>query len=227
MTNLARARVSLLLMAMTLTGLLVTGTKSEAAPVFVQMSLPPNGEFYSYSTLDATLTADDFVLGSTQSILAVTWQGENGPSGAPGPDAFHINFYADAANSPGTLVGSFTVGAANRSLAGYTIPDTGDLVYNYWANLGGAGFLATAGTRYWISIVNDAAVAPADLWTWAGVFGGSAAGSFNNGLTWFAQDAKPNFTLDAAPIPEPATLGLVAFGLIGLVRARRHGVART
>jgi len=189
------------------------------------MTVPPTAEFFSYSTLDSTLTADDFVLDSTASILAVTWQGENGPGGAPGPDAFHINFYTGA-TTPATLVGSFSVGVANRSEAGFTIPDTGDLVYNYWANLGGAGFLATAGTRYWISIVNDAVVDPVDLWTWAGTFNGTGAGSFNGGTSWFTQDAAANFTLDAAPLPEPATLGLVAFGLLGIVRARKVVVAR-
>jgi hypothetical protein len=213
-------RTALVSAALALTAWLACGTPAQAAPVFVQMTVPPTAEFFSYSTQDATLTADDFMLGSTTSILAVTWQGENGPGGAPGPDAFHILFYTGA-STPTTLVGSFNVGAANRSEAGFTIADTGDLVYNYWANLGGAGFLATAGTRYWISIVNDAVVDPVDLWTWAGGVNGLGAGSINGGASWFSQTAAPNFTLDAAPIPEPATLGLVAFGLIGLVRARK------
>jgi PEP-CTERM motif len=233
MTNGTRSRsritISTLLLSasLALTGLLACGTTTEAAPVFVQMTLPPVGEFFSYSILDGELTADDFVLGSTQTIQAITWQGENGPGGAPGPDAFHINFYTDPIGGAGSLVASFNLGAANRSEAGFTIPDTGDLVYNYWANLGGAGFVATAGTRYWISIVNDALVDPADLWTWAGGFNGTAAGSFNNGASWFTQDASLNFTLNNAQLPEPATLGLVAIGLIGIARARaqrRSGV---
>jgi len=200
---------------------LVMSAAAEAAPVFVQMTVPPTGEYYSYSQPgSAVLTADDFVLGSSATIEAVTWQGANSPAGAPGPDAFRILFYTDPID-PSSLVASFDVGAANRSDSGSTI-GAGDVLYNYWANLGGAGFIATAGTRYWISIVNDELVAPIDYWTWAGGPNGSMAGSFNNGQNWFSQEGSTNFTLDSAPIPEPATLSLVAIGLVGLSRARKR-----
>jgi len=198
----------------------VMASAAEAAPVFVQMTVPPTAEYYSYSQPgSAVLTADDFVLGSSATIQAVTWQGANSPAGAPGPDAFRILFYTDPID-PSSLVASFDVGAANRSDSGSTI-GAGDVLYNYWANLGGAGFSATAGTRYWISIQNDEVVTPIDYWTWAGGPNGSMAGSFSNGQTWFSQPGSTNFTLDSAPIPEPATLSLVAIGLVGVIRARR------
>jgi hypothetical protein len=218
--NTLRAFVSA---SLALATVLVVGSTSEAAPLFVQMTVPPTAEWYSYSQPgSAILSADDFVLGSTGTIQAVTWQGENSPAGAPGPDAFRILFYTDPIN-PASLVASFDVGAANRSEAGSTI-GAGDVLYNYWANLGGAGFTATAGTRYWISIVNTEVVDPIDYWTWAGGPDGTMAGSFSNGQNWFSQPGSTNFTLDSAPIPEPATLTLVALGLVGLVRARRVGV---
>jgi PEP-CTERM motif len=208
------------LVSLALAMLLVSGAAAQAAPLYVQMTVPPDGEFFSTSQLlSGVYTADDFVVGTSGDVLAVTWQGENGPNGAPGPDAFHINFYSDPIGS--LLIGSFNVGAANRSLAGGL--NGSDVLYNYWANLTGAGFPVVAGTRYWISIVNLAPVSdPSDLWTWAGTLNsGTVAGSFG-GSSWFTQTGDTNFTLDSAQIPEPATFTLVGLGLVGLLRARRR-----
>jgi hypothetical protein len=224
MTNVMK---TLLSASLILSAILVSGTASQAAPIFIQMAVPPTAEFYSDSHHDGgTLTADDFVLGSSDSIRAVYWQGANSPAGAPGPDSFHINIYGDPLDSS-SLIQSFSVGAANRTATGGTVGDGGDILYNYWANLGDTGFLAAAGTRYWISIVNDAIVDPINDWTWAGTFSGSGRGSFDNGLTWFSQDSQTNFTLDNAPVPEPATLTLVGLGLVGILRARKRVLPRT
>jgi hypothetical protein len=212
--------------SLTLAAILVCGTASHAAPIFTQMAVPPTAEFYSDSHHDAgTLTADDFMLGSSDTIRAVYWQGANSPAGAPGLDSFHINIYSDPLDTS-SLIHSFSVGAANRTAAGGTVGDGGDILYNYWANLGDAGFAGAAGTRYWIAIVNDAIVDPINDWTWAGSFSGQGRGSFDNGRTWFAQDAQTNFILDNTTVPEPATLTLVGLGLVGILRARKRVVWR-
>jgi hypothetical protein len=212
-------------LALAVAAILTCGTASQAAPIFSQMTVPPTGEFYSDSQHGAgVLTADDFVLGGSDTIRSVFWQGANSPAGAPGPDSFRINIYADPIDGS-SLIQSFSVGAANRSATGGTV-GAGDILYNYSANLGGAGFFVTAGTRYWISIVNDAMVDPINDWTWAGSFSGSGRGSFNNGLTWFSQASQTNFVLDnaslPAAVPEPATLTLVCLGLVAIARARKH-----
>jgi hypothetical protein len=208
--------------SLALAAILACSTVSQAAPIYAQMTAPVTGEFYSDSHHGGgELTADDFILGGTDTIRSVSWQGANSPAGAPGPDSFHINFYADPIDSA-SLIASFAVGSGFRFDSGSVVDGSGDILYNYSANLGGAGFLALAGTRYWISIVNDAIVDPINDWTWAGGFGGSSAGSFDNGATWFSQDASTNFALDDQPVPEPATLTLVALGLVGRARTRRR-----
>ncbi len=211
--------------ALAFSAVLVCGTAAQASPLFTQMTTPPTQEFYSDSQLQGfggVLAADDFTLGSSGTIRAVSWQGAYSPTGAPAlADSFHINIYADPIGS--TLLASFALGAdVNRSAAGGTV-GAGDILYNYVAALDG-GFAATAGTHYWISIVNDAAFNFADAWTWAGGPNGSMRASVNNGVTWATTRGSTNFALDDQPVPEPATLGLLSLGvgLIGVARGRRR-----
>jgi hypothetical protein len=200
--------------------ILSCATATQASPIFSQMTNPPTAAFIS-SPQGGVLSADDFVLGTSDTIRSVSWQGANGKIGAPGPDAFRINIYADPING-GSLLQSFTIGTANPTYAGGTDP-FGDVLYNYTANLSG-GFFATAGTHYWISIVNDQIVADPDndAWSWAGSFSGAMAGSGDNGASWLITRGSANIALDNAPaVPEPATFTLVALGLVGILRARK------
>jgi hypothetical protein len=218
---MTRSRLSLPA-SVALAVLLAFAATTQAAPIYSQMAPSPNAEFFADSHDGGLLTADDFVLGSADTIRSVSWQGANGPAGPFQADAFRILFYADSGGTPGTLLGAFNVGAAFRVSTGTTFGDFGDALYTYEANLGGAGFAAAGGTRYWIAIINDA-IDPVATWSWAGTFVGTAAASFDNGASWVGQpDAATNFALDSSTVPEPATLSLLALGLIGLASARKR-----
>jgi hypothetical protein len=197
--------------------ILTSAAAAQAVPIYVQMSPSPDQEFLSDSHADAgDLTADNFSLAVGDTIKSVIWQGTSGAS-APGPDAFRILLYSDPIGSP---IASFNVGTAFRFDTGTAI--NGDELYSYEANLGGAGFTATAGTTYWISIVNDAITDPAHAWAWTGTFNGLAAGSFDNGASWFLQAGQTQFALGNDTVPEPTTVSLVVLGLLGLVGARQR-----
>lgn len=207
-------------LATALLSLLFTVSAAHAAPIFSQNAKTTG--FPSELEFD-TLIADDFSIAANDTALSVSWQGGYAfDNTAPAVDDFEIRFYADAAGEPGALLQTFSVGnAVSRTVVGLLGTFT---EYGYTANLG-AGFDIAAGTTYWLMIANDT-TGDADNWYWSVQVGtGNVHLSLDDGGSWAPTTvaAAAYFTLDnAAVVPEPASVILIATGVAAAVARKRQ-----
>ncbi len=164
-------------------------------------------------------TYDNFTLSSSGDIGAVAWEGvyidQGTPSDNPAqPDStgFEISFWSDDNGQPGTELASSSVEyaathATNLGTVGFDLstggnPAGGEInvaVYSYGVKLP-TPFAATAGTKYWISIISDSpAVQPA--WGWYSGSGGNNESVQDFDGSRYARSNDRAFTLASAPVP--------------------------
>jgi hypothetical protein len=211
-----------------------------ASPILY--SQPPDagacGDVCSTSDVDAAGNGfqvyDDFTLGADFGIDAVSWRGfywdaltpANNPM-APDTTSWDIQFYADAAGTPGALLHTTSLAAAavtttfvfNDTIFRDTVP-----VYDFHAALPVA-FAATGGTKYWVSVLaHSPTLNPLFSWT-----GGSGGDGFSvqdwlsppNTRTVVTDDRAFALEGSVAAIPEPGSLTLIGLGLSALAARRR------
>jgi hypothetical protein len=165
---------------------------------------------------------DNFTLGSSATILSVTWVGSyNGPAIPGTMTGVTIDIFADNAGVPNylsaPLYSQHIAGDASEAFLGHDVVT--NPTYTYSANV---NFAATGGTQYWLSIVSD--VPNFNGWAWETSSAGDGNayqivfGGFNQRTTDFA------FGLYSTSLPEPATTAMVGGGLIllGLIFRRRR-----
>src|SRR4030042_5441084 len=93
---------------------------------------------------------DDFMLTTTSSITGITWVGVYAYVGGnipPVTPAFTYTIYADNAGSPVTAT-SLAGGSVSPTGVPYTI---GSIVIDQYSIALDGSFVATAGTKYWLS----------------------------------------------------------------------------
>lgn len=190
-----------------------------------------NGSRSDFDDAAPRQVADDFELQPGASTLEdLHWWGLYTTSGPLDADNFSVRIYSDGGLgkpvvAPDILQLDFN-GAANRTATGDSV--FGFDIYTYSLDI--SALVLTAGTTYWLSIVNETTAATGYDWYWStadelagnGVFRNEDA--LSNGV-WFAENRELAFYLTGpgAPpsVPVPGTLLLVGPALLLLGRRRR------
>jgi hypothetical protein len=133
-----------------------------------------------------------------------------------GSASFQITFYSNSGGNPGSSLTTIDVTPTSSS---DTTGSPFDPVTFYSANLS-TPFIAAAGTEYWMSVFD---AAPDARWRWLSAEIDTIGGRQmqNGSATWNATDDVSFRLKDAATVPEPSTMGLVAIALLGLARFRQ------
>lgn len=184
----------------------------------------------------ASQVADDFSLAANATVQKIRFWGAYF-NGVPAPiSSFNVLVYADAGGQPTGTPGDPTGTALHSFSVSATVLDTGapfslgsSNILQYDVSLG-AGFLATAGTTYWIAI--QAVVDFPPQWGWASqaVGGGDPLGQWMPyaGFTNWRTNVHTEhtqfqlFSGTGGVIPLPGAAGLAALGLVGVTGRRRR-----
>ena len=210
---------------------LSTGVAQAAPVVYSQPANFPGGTVFASQNDTAPggfgnfgTVYDDFTLDADAQITDVHWTGAYFPVQGT-ITGFTLQFYADNTGQPGSpLLSAAISGNAGEAFLG---AEPFGPVFTYSADLPSA-FAADQGTTYWLSIVPDLAFPPQWGWYTSAVGNGVAVQDFSGTRTPLATDFAFDLTGNAAAVPEPLSLTLVAVGLIALgCRARRHRLIRS
>jgi hypothetical protein len=213
-------------MGMIFLALAFSTKNAEAGTVaYQQLPGPDSNSGLISSTLDTVgnlpgfHVADDFVAARASEITDVHWWGSPFPSGIaplpPGGTDFQFIFYADNGGLPGAVLHT---SGGSLSTATVSVGSGFDPVTSYSSDLS-LPFVAASGATYWLSIFNQASDAS---WEWlsAEIAGNGSSQWVNTGSPCCT--LAPNMAFELT-LPEPATIGLLGFGLacLRLINRRR------
>lgn len=167
--------------------------------------------------------ADNFSIAQDNILGSISWQGIYiGANTMPAADNFTLRIFADSgSNTTPSQTPFWSENVGNLITRTVAVPPTpfNDL-FTYKANLS-AGVSLTAGTTYWLSIVNDTSNNPLNDWSWAASSTtGSAATRAIDSDTWVTGNGTFQFQLTAVPVP--GAIWFLGSGLLGLVFSNRN-----
>jgi hypothetical protein len=157
---------------------------------------------------------DDFTLDSATAIGKVKWYGEFF-SGEPAPISnFLIQFWSDNSGPNAELFSETILGNADETF----VEKIGNFnLYKYGMDLS-LPFKALAGTTYWLSIQPTLDYPP--QWGWYQGKGGDGVAYQD----FFGENGAipKDLAFSLASVPEPITILLLSFGLIGLMLTKQY-----
>ena len=158
---------------------------------------------------------DDFTLDSATSIGKVKWYGEFF-SGEPAPISnFLIQFWSDNSGPNAQLFSETIVGNAHETF----VEKIGNFnLYQYGMDLS-LPFQALAGTNYWLSIKATLDYPP--QWGWYQGKGGNGV-AYQDYLFGNTGSIPTDLAFRLESVPEPITILLLSFGLIGLMITKHY-----
>ena len=173
---------------------------------------------------------DDFILDSATAIGKVKWYGEfflNEEIFSIAPDPapisnFLIQFWSDKSGPNAQLLSETIVGNAHETF----VEKIGNFnLYQYDMDLS-LPFKALAGTTYWLSIQATLDYPPQSTqytqWGWYQGKGGDGV-AYQDYLFGNTGSIPTDLAFSLASVPEPITILLLSFGLIGFMIAKHYG----
>jgi len=199
---------------------LIAGAVADAEAVVLYQQAPVGSvNTPAVNSAGAGTAYDDFSLSGQAQVTSIGWIGD----GTRAPRTFQISIYASVPGVPSNLPAATPV--FQVTVTPTFVPDAVIFpISHYTADLGD-GVVLAADTVYWLSIRNVAT----SHWGWNGDGGGISVSQNSSGGYAF-NAISPFFTLngefvtDVIAVPEPATIGLFAAGLLGLAAIRRRAL---
>lgn len=164
-------------------------------------------------------SADDFQFAEDTLISSLTWWGGYSTA-SPGPDNFAVDISLNAGFQPGASLRYTEFGLVSAVETGQFFGTLGSYAEMQYSVTFSTPFLAQAGVKYWISIIN---FEPSRGWLWEASDSSLNPGYARNIIRSGWRNEAGNAAFQLAPVPEPTTWALMGLGLgaIALARTRR------
>jgi hypothetical protein len=164
---------------------------------------------------DGARFAGEFSISEAYTISSIEWWGQITNTSTSGGDPLRAVIYADGGDVPGSQLFATTFGTT-------AVGGGGDFP-SHWFGVSGLDWLLDAGT-YWVAlehleltpVINPGTLVPPA----ADPLDNYAHADFTG--SWVADDSLDFAVRISTAVPEPTTLALLSFGLVGLGFTRRR-----